>query len=77
MHLLRTMGDYLTQHDVNILIDSLQYENLISRKIANLMRTSLSDRSLALISGRDRHETRSLIFKNMLLYIASLGDEED
>jgi hypothetical protein len=41
------------------------------------MRTSLSDRSLALISGRDRHETRSLIFKNMLLYIASLGDEED
>jgi transcriptional regulator CtsR len=64
MHLLRTMDDYLTQHDVNILIDSLQYENLISRKIANLMRTSLSDRSLALISGRDRHETRSLIFKS-------------
>ena len=77
MHLLRTMDDHLTQHDVNILIDSLQYENLISQKIANLMRTSLSDRSLALISGRDRHETRSLIFKNMLLYIASLGDEED
>ena len=38
MHLLRTMDDHLTQHDVNILIDSLQYENLISQKIANLMK---------------------------------------
>lgn len=77
MHLLRTMDDHLTQHDVNILIDSLQYENLVSKEMANLMRSSLSDRSLALISGHDRHETRSLIFKNMLLYIASLGDGED
>ncbi len=77
MRLMRKMDDYLTQHDVNVLIDSLQYENLVSREMASLMRTALSDRSLALISGRERHETRALIFKNMLLYIATLGDEED
>lgn len=77
MHLLRTLDDHLTQHDVNLLIDSLQYEGLVSREMANLMRVSLSDRSLALIGGHDRHETRSLIFKNMLLYIASLDNEED
>jgi transcriptional regulator CtsR len=77
MHLMRTTDDYLTQHDVNILIDSLQHEDLVSEEMAGLMRSALSDRSLALISGRTRHEARSLIFKNMLLYIASLGDGED
>ncbi len=77
MHLMRSSADYLTQHDVNILIDSLEHEGLVTSEMASLMKSSLSDRSLALIAGRDRQETRSLIFKNMLLYIASLGGEEE
>ncbi len=77
MHLMRAADDHLTQHDVNILIDNLLNYELITHEMASLMKSSLSDRSLALIAGRDRHETRSLIFKNMLLYIASIGDEEE
>ena len=68
MHIIKNMGNILSNTDVEILISDLLTYNLVSEKEAKLLRVATSDNVLTI--PKDIRDTlRANIFKNMLLNI--------
>ena len=68
MHIIKNIGDTLSNGEVEILISDFLTYNLISEKEAKLLRVATSDNVL-ILQKEIRDILRANIFKNMLLNI--------
>ena len=66
MHIINSMEDYLTGHEVDIFISNFLSYNMISETEAKLLKVATSDNVLK-ISQPERDMLRARIFKNMLI----------
>ena len=66
MHIISSMGDFITAQEVSIFISNFLSYNMITENEAKLLKVATSDNVLIIEAGvRDR--LRANIFKNMLL----------
>lgn len=66
MHIISSVGDYITAGEVNIFISNFLSYGMITENESKLLRVATSDNVLT-VDARDRDKLRANIFKNMLL----------
>ncbi|MGI6334583.1 MAG: CtsR family transcriptional regulator [Saccharofermentanales bacterium] len=66
MHAMNTIGDRLSQHQIEVLTRNFLDYEIIEDVEARLLQAATSDRSLSEIATDQRDRTRVAIFKNML-----------
>ena len=66
MHTLNHVGNYLSQHQAEVLVRNFLDYEIIKEREARLLLSATSDRSLAYIEPDSRDRSRMAIFKNML-----------
>lgn len=67
-HIIKNIGDTLTNQEVDILISDLLSYNLITEKEARLLKVATSD-NILIIAKEVKDTLRARILKNMLLKI--------
>lgn len=67
-HIIKNIGDKLTNQEVDILISDLLTYNLITEKEAKLLKVATSD-NILIIAKEVKDTLRATILKNMLLNI--------
>lgn len=67
-HIIKNIGDKLTNQEVDILISDLLSYNLITEKEAKLLKVATSD-NILIIAKEVKDTLRARILKNMLLNI--------
>ena len=67
MHLVNSIGDKIDKVTAEVMIKNLYRQQLLDRKLANVMMVALSDRALATAPQNIRDSLRASIFKNMLI----------
>lgn len=67
-HIIKNIGDQLTNQEVDILISDLLSYNLITEKEAKLLKVATSD-NILIIAKEVKDTLRAKILKNMLLNI--------
>lgn len=67
-HIIKNIGDTLTNQEVDILISDLLSYNLITEKEARLLKVATSD-NILIIAKEVKDILRARILKNMLLNI--------
>ena len=66
MHIINSMEDYLTGHEVDIFISNFLSYNMITETEAKLLKVATSDNVLK-IEQPERDRLRARIFKNMII----------
>lgn len=66
MHIIKNIGDALTNHEASIYISDFLSYNIVDEKEAKLLKVATSDNVLN-VSKDIRDKLRARIFKNMLL----------
>ena len=66
MHIIKNIGDTLTNHEASIYISDFLSYNIVDEKEAKLLKVATSDNVLN-VSKDIRDKLRARIFKNMLL----------
>ena len=67
MHLVNSIGDKIDKVTAEVMIKNLYRQQLLDRKLANVMMVALSDRALATAPQNIRDSLRASIFKYMLI----------
>ena len=67
MHIVNSIGDKIDKVTAEVMIKNLYRQQLLDRKLANVMMVALSDRALATAPQNIRDSLRASIFKNMLI----------
>ena len=67
MHIVNSIGDKIDKVTAEVMIKNLYRQQLLDRKLANVMMVALSDRALATAPQSIRDSLRASIFKNMLI----------
>ena len=66
MHIIKNIGDELTQNEVDIILSDFLTYNIVSKKEAKLLKVATSDNVLRL-PKETKDKVRARIFKNMIL----------
>ncbi|MGN0477243.1 MAG: CtsR family transcriptional regulator [Ruminococcus sp.] len=67
MHVVNSIGDSLDKMTAEVMLKNLYREQILDRKMANVMAVALSDRALKSAPQNIRDNLRADIFKNMLI----------
>jgi transcriptional regulator CtsR len=67
MHIISSMGDSISQHNIDIFIKNFIDYDIVNEKEALLIKSATSDKALGLINPSERDILRAVILKNMLI----------
>ena len=66
MHTINSLGEQISEHQVDVLIRNFQDYNIIGPIVARVLRATTSDQALRLVSPDQRDQVRMALFKNAL-----------
>ncbi len=71
MHIINSVGDRLDISTIRVMLHNMYYNELITKKEANVIGCATSDRTLIDVPKEIRDVVRASIFKNLLLVMKS------